>query len=523
VLCLSEGVAVTVAHGYAKSTGRPMAVLLHDVVGLQNATMSLYNAWCDRVPMLVVGGTGPLSKANRRPWIDWIHTAGMQAEAVRNYTKWDDQPHDLESVPESFARAWTTAVSAPPGPVYWCLDVDLQEQPLPAGFTRPPLAAYAVPTPPAPREQDLRQLAERLRHASLPLLVSGYAGATPQGFAALLALAELLHSPVLMSVPDSPSRPRIRSPPRRCRTSYATPTWSCCSTSRTRSARCAALSTATVRTSYTSVRRTCGSVPGPMTTRHSPRPGCTSPATPCPALEGLVRQLTDDPADRALVGARELRVAGAVAANRAAALTMAQGRDDPAAVPVERLLAELRTALDGVDFVLGNSTTDRVEHDLWDLDRAGQWAGHTGGGGLGYGVAASIGVALAVPAGTVVVDVQGDGDLLYAPQALWTAARLALPLLVVVHDNRCYGNTAGHLRRVAADRGRPAGRGYAGNALDDPAVDLAGLARSLGVAAWGPISDAAALATAFKDAIETVRAGRPALVDVLTPGGPGTS
>jgi thiamine pyrophosphate-dependent acetolactate synthase large subunit-like protein len=242
-----------------------------------------------------------------------------------------------------------------------------------------------------------------------------------------------------------------------------------------------------------------------------------------PALEGLVRQLTDDPADRALVGARELRVAGAVAANRAAALTMAQGRDDPAAVPVERLLAELRTALDGVDFVLGNSTTDRVEHDLWDLDRAGQWAGHTGGGGLGYGVAASIGVALAVPAGTVVVDVQGDGDLLYAPQALWTAARLALPLLVVVHDNRCYGNTAGHLRRVAADRGRPAGRGYAGNALDDPAVDLAGLARSLGVAAWGPISDAAALATAFKDAIETVRAGRPALVDVLTPGGPGTS
>jgi thiamine pyrophosphate-dependent acetolactate synthase large subunit-like protein len=242
-----------------------------------------------------------------------------------------------------------------------------------------------------------------------------------------------------------------------------------------------------------------------------------------PALEGLLCRLTDEPADAALVEARERRTAGVVAGTRATALAAAQDGEHPAAVPVERLLAELRAALDGVDFVLGNSTTDRVEHSLWDLDRPRQWAGHTGGGGLGYGVAASIGVALGAAAGTIVVDVQGDGDLLYAPQALWTAARLGLPLLIVVHDNRCYGNTAGHLRTVAAERGRPAGGEYAGNALDDPAVDLAGLARSLGVAAWGPIADPSVLATAFKEAVDTVRAGRPALVDVLTPGGPGTS
>ena len=92
LLCLHEEHAVAIAHGWAKVTGRPMAVALHSNVGLMHGTMAIYNAWCDRVPMLVIGATGPVDAAKRRPWIDWIHTARDQGALVRNFTKWDDQP-----------------------------------------------------------------------------------------------------------------------------------------------------------------------------------------------------------------------------------------------------------------------------------------------------------------------------------------------------------------------------------------------------------------------------------------------
>jgi hypothetical protein len=149
-LCLHEMVAVSMAQGYAKAAGKPMAALLHNVVGLQNAAMAIYNAWCDRAPMLLLGGTGPKSKNRRRPWIDWIHTASVQGNLVRDFVTWDDEPHDVYSVEESFARGLSAASSSPQGPVYLCYDVDLQEDPLPADLVRQGIGRYAVPSPPAP-------------------------------------------------------------------------------------------------------------------------------------------------------------------------------------------------------------------------------------------------------------------------------------------------------------------------------------------------------------------------------------
>jgi len=526
VLCLTEGIAVTVAQGYAKACGRPMAVLLHDVVGLQNASMSIYNAWCDRVPMLLVGGTGPMSKARRRPWIDWIHTASSQAEVVRHFVKWDDQPHDVASVPESFARALTTTVAVPPGPVYWCLDVDLQEQPLPVDPPRRPLADFAVPTPPGPRPEDLDDLAARLRSARQPLLVAGHVGDTPEGFAALVELAELLHAPVL------DVGPRFNAPTTHELWATALPDL--------------------VPGSDLVVLLDCEDPAGALAATgidlDGPRqvtPAVVSTGTgslrlrswahdyqalapaavhltsdAVPVLQGLLTRLHAEPCDPAARDGRRARTAGRAAGQRARWRQEAAQAEHPHAVPVERLLVELGDALAGLDVVLSSGTNDRLEHRLWPLDRPRQWCGHTGGGGLGYGVAAAVGVALGVPPGTVVVDVQADGDLLFAPQALWTAARLSLPLLVVVHDNRCYGNTAGHARTVGRDRGRSAGLEHAGSGLTDPVVDLAGLARSFGVAAWGPVSSVDRLRPALDEAVATVRAGRPALVDVVTPGGP---
>lgn len=128
ILCTHEEIAVALAHGYARASGKPMGAAVHNVVGLQHASMAIYNAWADRLPVIVMGGTGPMDTANRRPWIDWVHTALVQGNLVRDFVKWDDQPASVEAVPDSFIRAYRLATTDPMGPVYICYDGDVQEK-----------------------------------------------------------------------------------------------------------------------------------------------------------------------------------------------------------------------------------------------------------------------------------------------------------------------------------------------------------------------------------------------------------
>jgi thiamine pyrophosphate-dependent acetolactate synthase large subunit-like protein len=227
------------------------------------------------------------------------------------------------------------------------------------------------------------------------------------------------------------------------------------------------------------------------------------------ALLRVLRQ--EPPAD-----ARELRerIAAARATWRAAAAVA----EADGVVPLERMVHEVGQALSGRDYVLANGTNARLELRAWDLDKPAQYLGWHSGGGLGYGVGAAIGAALANGRGTISVDVQADGDLLFTPQALWTAAHLSLPVLVVVHDNRQYGNTVEHAGVIAAERGRSDARRYSGAGLADPPTDLAALARSFGVWAAGPIADPRTLADRLAEAVDVVASGKPALLDVLTPG-----
>src|SRR6266540_5389079 len=131
LLCLHEESAVAIAQGYAKVTGRAMAVAVHSNVGLFHATMAIFNAWCDRMPVVILGATGPVDAMKRRPWIDWIHTARDQGALVRHYTKWDDQPASPGAAREALLRGWWLANAAPQGPVYINLDAEMQEAPLP--------------------------------------------------------------------------------------------------------------------------------------------------------------------------------------------------------------------------------------------------------------------------------------------------------------------------------------------------------------------------------------------------------
>ena len=123
ITCCHEETSVALAHGYAKTKGRPMAALIHDVVGLQHASMAIFNAWCDRAPVVVLGGGGPMDQSTRRHW-DWMHSALVHGNLVRDFVKWDDEPHTVSSVPESFIRGYRVATTEPQGPVYICYDGD---------------------------------------------------------------------------------------------------------------------------------------------------------------------------------------------------------------------------------------------------------------------------------------------------------------------------------------------------------------------------------------------------------------
>ena len=197
VLCCHEEIAVAVAHGYARATGKPMVAAIHDVVGLQHATMAVYHAWCARLPMIVIGGTGPMAAENRRPNTDWLHTALVQGNQVRDYTKWDDQPASLRAIPESLMRAHRIATTEPMGPVYVCFDSDLQEEPITSPITLPDPKRFAAPAPMAPDPDSLREAARLLADARWPVIVAGSVARHPEALAPLAELAELLAAPVV--------------------------------------------------------------------------------------------------------------------------------------------------------------------------------------------------------------------------------------------------------------------------------------------------------------------------------------
>ncbi|MGH8739755.1 MAG: thiamine pyrophosphate-binding protein, partial [Burkholderiales bacterium] len=196
MLCQHEETAVQIAHGYAKASGRPMVAILHNLVGLLHANMAVYYAYADRAPVFIIGATGPMDETKRRPRIDWIHTALVQGEAVRAYTKWDYQPSVIGGVPESFARAYSVMMTEPRGPIYMCYDAWLQEQPLEEEVPLPPAGAARIPSRLAPDPAAMERVSRELLKAKRPVILAEFVGRDPEGFHALVELAETLGAPV---------------------------------------------------------------------------------------------------------------------------------------------------------------------------------------------------------------------------------------------------------------------------------------------------------------------------------------
>jgi thiamine pyrophosphate-dependent acetolactate synthase large subunit-like protein len=529
IQCCHEEIAVAVAHGYAKAAGRPMAAIVHDIVGLQHASMAIFNAWCDRVPILLLGGTGPMAVEQRRPWIDWIHTALVQGQVVRDYVKWDDQPASLASIPEAILRGYRIAMTEPRGPVYLCFDAALQEMSLDEAIPLPDSARYHPPARLGAEGGALEEAAALLAAAERPMIVAEYLGRNTEAVEALIELANLLAAPVI----DLYRHGRFNFPNTHppdltgagedlladadvvlaldVRDLFGTLARVDRVTRRAEPLSSPAARIIHITLSDFAVRSWAADYQR-VASVDVPIAADTSLALP--ALVDRLRSLVED--DGVRRGRREHLSAQHEALRREARAGAQQTWDEVPMAPA-RLAHEVWEAIRADEWVLANGTLGGWPRTLWEWTRPDQYLGYSGGAGLGYGMGASIGVALAHRgSGRLCVDLQPDGDLLYTPQALWTAAHHKIPLLVVVCNNRSYYNDEVHQALMARARGRPVENRVTGIRLEGPPVDFAGMARGFGMYGEGPIEDPGAIGPALRRAIHVVREeGRPALVDVV--------
>jgi acetolactate synthase I/II/III large subunit len=530
ITCCHEESSVAMAHGYAKVEGKPPLVLAHGTVGLQHAAMAIYNAYCDRVPLyLIIGNLGDASQ--RRP-LDWYHSVQDAAAMVRDYTKWDDMPWSLTHFAESAVRAYKIAMTPPMAPVVLVADVGLQEGPL-ASSTKLAIPRLTLPVPPQGETAAVAELARMLVAAESPVLVADRLARTPAGMTSLIELAEALQAPVIDqgSRMNFPSRHPLNQSAR-ARAVIADADvivgleladfWATVNAFRdqlTRSSRSltkAGVKLVSITTGDLYVRANYQDF------RRMPDPDLAIAADGEATLPSLIEQVkrltTGD--RRRVFEERGAKLAEASQAALAGSRVAASYAWDAVPISTGRLCAELWGQIRNEDWALVStyySDGGGWPRRLWNFDKPYQWLGGAGGGGIGYGAPASVGAALANRKyGRLSVSIQTDGDLMYAPGVLWTAAHHRIPLLCVMHNNRAYHQELMHVQRMANRHNRGIDRGHIGNELIDPNIDYAKLAQSLGVHSEGPITEPNDLGPALARALAVVKRGDPALVDVVT-------
>lgn len=533
VLTTHEEIAVAMAHGYAKARGAPMAAVVHDIVGLQHASMAIFNAFCDRAPVLVLGATGPMDATRRRPWIDWIHTALVQGTQVRDYVKLDDQPASVAALPEAFLRAWRVARTEPMGPVYLCLDAGLQEQALDRPIVLPDAGRFQPAAGPHADPRALDEAARRLAEARSPVIVVESLGRRPEATGPLCRLAELLAAPLIELAAESQGRPSVPADHPLDMTdardeairdadvvlgldvssflSVLGETDRTTREVRVLNERTHIIAISLDDYAFRSWAHTFQSL-APVDLPIAADAGLVLPALVAAVEERLKRDR--GAADRL---ARAKRIGARHAALRAEARDVVTLERSARPLAPSVLAAEIWAVIKDEDWVLANGTGKGWARRLWDW-RPERSYGGSGGAGLGYGLPAALGVALAHRgSGNVCVNLQADGDLLYVVSALYTAAHHRLPLLTVMFNNRTYGNDETHQEAVAKVRGRPIEQKVVGIRIDDPAPDFTRIAQGFGIWAEGPIDTVDAVAPALRRALRVVKdEGRPALVDVIT-------
>lgn len=525
-----EESSVAMAHGYFKAEGKPMAVLAHGTVGLQHAAMAIYNAWCDRVPVYIMLGNY-FDAAVRRP-AEWYHGVQDCAGMVRDYTKWDDQPASLVHFGESAVRAYKIAMTPPMAPVVLVLDATLQESPLDSK-TKLPVPRLTMPAPPQGETGAVMELARLLVAAENPVLVADRLARTPAAMPLLIELAETLQAAVI----DQGARMNFPSLHPLNQTQRAAAAvaeadlvvglevadfWATVNALRDQLHRTtrkvtkpgAKLATITtgdlyIRSNYQDFRR-MADVDLAL--------AADGEATLPLLIENVKRLITGD--RKRVFQERGAKLGQASRDARERLRQSAAYAWDASPVSTARVAAELWAQIKNEDWSLVSNYYSEAglwPRRLWDFNKHYQWLGHAGGGGIGYGAPSSVGAALANKKyGRFSLSLQTDGDLMYAPGVLWTAAHHRIPLLSVMLNNRGYHQEIMHVQRMCNQRNRGVDRGTMGSTLTDPNIDFAKVAQGMGVHGEGPVTNPGDLGPAIRRAIAAVKRGEPALVDVVT-------
>ena len=509
ILCLHEEVAVSIAHGYAKVTGKAMAAAVHSNVGLFHATMAIFNAWCDRSPIVILGATGPVDAAKRRPWIDWIHTAADQGAIIRNYTKWDDQPASPAAARESLLRATWIANTAPQGPVYINLDAEMQENKL--GEPLPPIDVkrFQPQTVTAAAPELMKQAAALLKSAKKVVILMGRVGRSIEGWNDRVALAETLDAKVITELKLGAAFPTDHP-------LHAGPPGSTAlGPDAQETVRGADVILSLDWVDLAGVFKTTFPDGQPkakvivvsndfrvhngwsMDYQGLPPADILLPVTPDEAVPDLLKA----------VGGKAPKAAAPKGKSEIPALSKDK-------LVVNDLVRALKTAVGDRDVTLAHISLS-WDGTTWPFRHPLDYVGSEGGGGIGGGPGNAVGTALALKgSGRLPVAVCGDGDFMMANTAVWTAAHYKIPLLLVVANNRSFFNDELHQERVARIRSRPVENRWIGQRISEPDIDIASLARSQGAKGFGPITKTSDLVATFEKAIAAVEAGEVVVVDV---------
>lgn len=505
LLCLHEESAVSIAQGYAKVTDRMMGVVLHSNVGLMHASMSIFNAWCDRVPMLVLGATGPWDAARRRPWIDWIHTASDQGALVRDYTKWDNQPASVPAAYEALLRAVQIADTAPRGPTYVNLDAALQEAKLETLPPLPDATRFRAPDAVMPAPHVVEAAAQLLSQARNPVILAGRASRSESGWQQRVALAEKLNARVLtdlkMAAAFPTDHPLHAAPPG----IFLNP----------KAAEVLRSADVVLELDWTdlagTLKQAWGDAPvGAKIIRVSPdahvHRGWSMDYQGLPPAD-VYLMCEPDAAVPALLEAVAPR-------KDESASTHAMSAPASDAVSIRALAQALAAATRDIDVCITRlplGWNGEYAHFRHPLD----YIGLEGGGGVGAGPGITVGAALALKGSDrLPVAIMGDGDFLMGCTALWTATHYHLPCLILVANNRSFFNDVLHQERVAKARGRPVENRWIGQRIAEPDIDLAMMARAQGAEGIGPVSSIEELAAAVEHGVRLAQNGAVCVVDV---------
>jgi acetolactate synthase-1/2/3 large subunit len=530
ITCCHEESSVAMGHGYAKIEGKPLLVCVHGTVGLQHASMAIYDAFCDRVPVyIVLGNFG--DSAERFGQVDWTHSAQDPAAMIRDYVKWDDRPVSLQGFSESAVRAYKIATTPPMMPVALVADHELQEYAVADGANLS-VPKLTMTSPPVGDSGAVAEVARLLVAAENPVLVTDRVARTPAGLAGLIELAETLQAPVL----DRNGRMNF---PTRHPLNHTE-----------RSGAAIANADVIVGLELTDFWSTVNAVQGQVNpvVRSTVKPGtklvsitandlyiksnyqdfqryaavdlaiaADAEATLPSLIEAVKRQITDD--RKHTFADRGAKLATAHTQAMRAGREAAASGWDASPISTARMSSEIWAQIKDEDWSLVSNCqfVSRWPLRLWDFNKHYHYIGAEGGYGVGYGAPAAVGAALANRKhGRLTVSIQNDGDLMFAPGVLWTAAHHRIPLLIVMHNNRAYHQELMQVQIMADRHNRGITNASIGSVLVDPAIDYSKLAQGMGLHAEGPISDPKDLAPAIRRAITVVKGGDPALVDVLT-------